>query len=491
MENQNEIRSERERLNDQMRIRQHKLEQIRALGMEPFGERFEQSHHAVFIQQNAPRLEAEGTAVRMAGRLVGLRDHGNTAYARFQDQTGNVQIYFRQNELTEREWKIFKLLDRGDIVGLLGTVFTEHTGEVMVRARSFEILSKALRPLPETWKGPCGKRYVDFIMNPERKEDFQKRALMLRTIRKWLADRDFLEVETPLLQPLHVSADAEAFETHLHALDIPLYLRAAPELYLKRLIVGGFGRVFEMNRNFRNKAMDDWHSPEFTALGIYEAHGDMGDAISHLKEICAACAEAVHGQPRFLCQGVLLDLSPSGWAQMTMAEAVKKYTGADFDKAGNLGEARKLADHLKAAYDTYDTFGQILARCFAAYVKDQLVQPTIITRHPVEVSPLARKCGDAPAFTDRFEAYIHGKEIACGFSELNDPAEQRMRFEMQLEGQAHGEACQMDEDFIRALEYGLPPTAGLGIGIDRLAMILLGKDSIRDVLLFPLVEMEE
>lgn len=485
-----------EKLNDQMQVRRKKLSEIRALGIEPFGQRFDWNYHVADIKKEAPLFEVNGTVARIAGRLMIIRNHGKTAFAVMRDCTGDIQIYFRRDTLNEMDWKLFNLLDIGDIVGISGTVFTTHTGEVTIRVSKLAILSKALRPLPEKWHGLTDKeqryrqRYVDLIVNPDVRNDFVKRAKMLQTIRTWLTERNFLEVETPMLQPLYGGANARPFITHLNALDMPLYLRIAPELYLKRLIVGGFERVFEMNKNFRNEGMDNRHNPEFTSIETYQAYGDIEDVIQQTKEICAACAKAIYGQTKFLYAGVFLDLTPSSWARMTMAEAVKKYTGEDFDQAKNLEEARTIADRLKVPYGKYDTFGKILAECFDAYVEDKLIQPTIITRYPIEVSPLAKKCKDDPNFTIRFEAYIYGRELANGFSELNDPDDQRKRFAMQLEERSHGddEAHQMDEDFIQSLEYGLPPTAGLGIGIDRLAMIMLGKTSIRDVMLFPLMK---
>lgn len=485
-----------EKLNDQMQVRRKKLSEIRALGIEPFGQRFDWNYHVADIKKEAPLFEVNGTVARIAGRLMIIRNHGKTAFAVMRDCTGDIQIYFRRDTLNEMDWKLFNLLDIGDIVGISGTVFTTHTGEVTIRVSKLAILSKALRPLPEKWHGLTDKeqryrqRYVDLIVNPDVRNDFVKRAKMLQTIRTWLTERNFLEVETPMLQPLYGGANARPFITHLNALNMPLYLRIAPELYLKRLIVGGFERVFEMNKNFRNEGMDNRHNPEFTSIETYQAYGDIEDVIQQTKEICAACAKAIYGQTKFLYAGVFLDLTPSSWARMTMAEAVKKYTGEDFDQAKNLEEARTIADRLKVPYGKYDTFGKILAECFDAYVEDKLIQPTIITRYPIEVSPLAKKCKDDPNFTIRFEAYIYGRELANGFSELNDPDDQRKRFAMQLEERSHGddEAHQMDEDFIQSLEYGLPPTAGLGIGIDRLAMIMLGKTSIRDVMLFPLMK---
>lgn len=483
-------------LNDQEIIRREKLDKIRELGLSPFGQRFEWDHHAADIRAKSAELEENQAPVRMAGRIMIIRGHGKAAFAVLRDKTGDIQIYFRKDAVTETEWKLFKLLDIGDIIGLEGDVFTTHTGEVTVRVLKFTILSKSLRPLPEKWHGLTDKeqryrqRYVDLIVNPEVRDTFVKRAKVLNTIRQWLTDRGFLEVETPMLQALYGGANARPFKTHLNALDMPLYLRIAPELYLKRLIVGGFERVFEMNRNFRNEGMDNRHNPEFTSLETYQAYGDLEDVIQQTEDLVAACAMAVNGSLELEYAGEKIDLSH--WDRMTMAEAVKKYTGEDFDACQDIKDARAIADRLNVEYGEYDGIGKILAECFDAYVEEHLIQPTIITRYPIEVSPLAKLCDDNPNFTARFEGYIYGRELANGFSELNDPIDQRKRFEMQLEERAHGddEAHQMDEDFIQALEYGLPPTGGLGIGIDRLVMIMTGETNIRDVLLFPLMKPE-
>lgn len=486
-----------EKLNDQMLIRREKLQKIQELGVSPFGQRFLWDHHAADIRANAEALEESQEHVRAAGRIMIIRGHGKAAFAVFRDKTGDIQLYFRKDELSENEWKLFKLLDIGDIVGLEGDVFKTHTGEVTIRVLSFTILSKALRPLPEKWHGLTDKeqryrqRYVDLIVNPDVRETFVKRAKVLNTIRQWLTERGFLEVETPMLQALYGGANARPFKTHLNALDMPLYLRIAPELYLKRLIVGGFERVFEMNRNFRNEGMDNRHNPEFTSLETYQAYGDLEDVIKQTEDLVAACAMAVFGTLKVPYGGETIDFTPP-WNRMTMAEAVKKYTGEDFDACETIQDARAIADRLNVEYGEFDGAGKILAECFDAYVEEHLIQPTIIARYPIEVSPLAKLCDDNPNFTARFEGYVYGRELANGFSELNDPLDQRKRFEMQLEELAHGddEAHQMDEDFINALEYGLPPTGGLGIGIDRLVMLMTGQTNIRDVLLFPLMKPE-
>ncbi len=487
-----------ENLNDQMLIRREKLQQIRDLGYAPFGQRFEWDHHAADIRNNAEALEASEEHVRIAGRIMIIRNHGKTAFCVLRDRTGDIQLYVRRDQVSETEWKLFKLLDIGDIIGLEGNVFTTHTGEVTVRVLTFTILSKSLRPLPEKWHGLTDKeqryrqRYVDLIVNPGVRETFEKRAKVINTVRQWLTERGFLEVETPMLQALYGGANARPFTTHLNALDMPLYLRIAPELYLKRLIVGGFERVFEMNRNFRNEGMDNRHNPEFTSLETYQAYGDLEDVIKETEDIVAACAEKVCGGLKITYGGEEIDLTPP-WNRMTMAEAVKKYTGEDFDACETIQDARAIADRLNVEYTEFDGAGKILAECFDAYVEEHLIQPTIITRYPIEVSPLAKLCDDNDKFTARFEGYIFGRELANGFSELNDPIDQRKRFELQLEERKHGddEAHQMDEDFIQALEYGLPPTGGLGIGIDRLVMIMTGETNIRDVLLFPLMKPEK
>lgn len=485
------------KLNDQMIIRREKLDKIRALGVEPYGQKFEWDHHAADIRKEAEQLEKDETHVRIAGRIMIRRGQGKTAFCVLRDQTGDIQVYFKRDELPENEWALFKLVDIGDILGIEGTVFTTHTGELTVRVLHFTMLSKSLRPLPEKWHGLTDKeqryrqRYLDLIMNPEVRETFVKRAAMMSAIRKWYTDHGFLEVETPVLQPLYGGANAKPFTTHFNALDMTMYLRIAPELYLKRLLVGGYERIFEITRNFRNEGMDTRHNPEFTAIETYQAYGDIEDVINQTEQIVAACAMASYGSMKFTYENTEIDVTPP-WPRLTMAEAVKKYTGEDFDACQTIEDARAIADKLHVEYGEYDGFGKILSECFDAYVEEHLIQPVHITKHPIEVSPLSKLDPKDPRYTIRFESYIYGRELANGFSELNDPIDQRKRFELQVEERKHGddEAHPIDEDFLTALEYGMPPTGGLGIGLDRLFMLMTNSASIRDVLLFPAMKPE-
>lgn len=485
------------KLNDQMIIRREKLDKIRALGVEPYGQKFEWDHHAADIRKEAEQLEKDETHVRIAGRIMIRRGQGKTAFCVLRDQTGDIQVYFKRDELPENEWALFKLVDIGDILGIEGTVFTTHTGELTVRVLHFTMLSKSLRSLPEKWHGLTDKeqryrqRYLDLIMNPEVRETFVKRAAMMSAIRKWYTDHGFLEVETPVLQPLYGGANAKPFTTHFNALDMTMYLRIAPELYLKRLLVGGYERIFEITRNFRNEGMDTRHNPEFTAIETYQAYGDIEDVINQTEQIVAACAMASYGSMKFTYEDTEIDVTPP-WPRLTMAEAVKKYTGEDFDACQTIEDARAIADKLHVEYGEYDGFGKILSECFDAYVEEHLIQPVHITKHPIEVSPLSKLDPKDPRYTIRFESYIYGRELANGFSELNDPIDQRKRFELQVEERKHGddEAHPIDEDFLTALEYGMPPTGGLGIGLDRLFMLMTNSASIRDVLLFPAMKPE-
>lgn len=485
------------KLNDQMIIRREKLDKIRALGVEPYGQKFEWDHHAADIRKEAEQLEKDEAHVRIAGRIMIRRGQGKTAFCVLRDQTGDIQVYFKRDELPENEWALFKLVDIGDILGIEGTVFTTHTGELTVRVLHFTMLSKSLRPLPEKWHGLTDKeqryrqRYLDLIMNPEVRETFVKRAAMMSAIRKWYTDHGFLEVETPVLQPLYGGANAKPFTTHFNALDMTMYLRIAPELYLKRLLVGGYERIFEITRNFRNEGMDTRHNPEFTAIETYQAYGDIEDVINQTEQIVAACAMASYGSMKFTYEDTEIDVTPP-WPRLTMAEAVKKYTGEDFDACQTIEDARAIADKLHVEYGEYDGFGKILSECFDAYVEEHLIQPVHITKHPIEVSPLSKLDPKDPRYTIRFESYIYGRELANGFSELNDPIDQRKRFELQVEERKHGddEAHPIDEDFLTALEYGMPPTGGLGIGLDRLFMLMTNSASIRDVLLFPAMKPE-
>ena len=480
-----------------MLIRRGKLEKIAELGFEPYGGRFDWTHHTNDILADAEALEKSEEHVKLAGRIMIIRGHGKTAFCKLRDEKGDIQLYFRKDALDEKEWSLFKLVDMGDILGVEGTVFTTHTGEVTVRVLSFTMLSKSLRPLPEKWHGLTDveqryrQRYLDLISNPEVRTTFIKRANMLQAIRNWYTSHGFLEVETPVLQPLYGGANARPFITHFNALDMTMYMRIAPELYLKRLLVGGYERIFEITRNFRNEGMDTRHNPEFTAIETYQAYGDIEDVIDQTEQIVMACAMASYGTTKFTYEGTEIDVK-APWPRLTMAEAVKKYTGEDFDACKTVEEARAICDKLHVEYGEFDGFGKLLSAAFDEYVEKNLIQPVHITRHPIEVSPLSKLDLEDPRYTIRFESYIYGRELANGFSELNDPLDQRARFEMQAQERANGddEAHPVDEDFLTALEYGMPPTGGLGIGLDRLFMLMTNSSSIRDILLFPAMKPE-
>jgi lysyl-tRNA synthetase class 2 len=497
-ENQAEPVVAEEPLNDQMQVRRDKMKSFMDAGVYPFGQKYDWDHHAQELKDNAAALEESEQVVRVAGRLMAMRRHGKTAFCVLRDLSGEIQLYFRKDVLGEESYELFKLLDIGDIVGVEGNIFTTHTGETTIRVLAWTLLSKSLRPLPEKWHGLTDtetryrQRYLDLIVNPEVKEVFIKRTRIMQGIRKFLDERNFLEVETPMLQTVAGGAAARPFKTHHNALDLDIYLRIATELHLKRLVVGGLERVYEMNRVFRNEGIDTRHNPEFTTVELYQAYGDLEDVISITEEMSAELAQMLYGTMKITYQGEELDLTPP-WNRMTMIEAVAKYTGEDFSKVTTVEEARAIADKLHVEYTEHWGIGKIINGCFEDYVEEKLMQPTIITGHPFEISPLAKQDRDNPLLTYRFEAFAYGRELANGFSELNDPIDQRNRFIQQMEERALGddEAHQMDEDFVRALEYGLPPTGGLGIGIDRLVMLLTDSASIRDVLLFPLTRPEQ
>ena len=491
-----EIKNLQEELNDQMQIRRDKLAEYEADGIYPFGQRFVVKDNAKEIKDDF-FLKYDGQPVVIAGRLMTIRSHGKTAFANIRDKSGDIQVYFRKDVLGEDAYKYVKMLDIGDIIGVEGHVFKTHTGEVTIKVNKLTLLSKSLRPLPEKWHGlkdtelRYRQRYVDLIVNPEVRDTFVKRSQIVAKIREYMMRDGFMEVETPMMHAIPGGAAARPFITHHNALDIDIYMRIAPELYLKRLIVGGMDRVFEMNRCFRNEGIDNRHNPEFTTIESYQAYGDVEDAIRLTENLVSYCAQEVLGTQEITYQGTEINLTPP-WNRITMAEGVKKYTGEDFDAVTTVEEARAIADRLNVEYTENDGIGKILNLCFEDYVEENLIQPTIVYGHPKEISPLAKASRENPLATERFEAFIYGRELANGFSELNDPIDQKQRFLDQLKEREAGddEAHRMDEDFVTALEYGLPPTAGLGVGIDRLVMFLTDSASIRDVLLFPLMKPE-
>lgn len=479
-------------INEQMQVRIDKMHKIEEHGWKPFGYRFLYTHRAADIAAQFDELSEKETEVKMAGRIMAIRGHGKTCFMDMQDKTGRIQVYVRKDVIGEENYALIKLMDIGDTVGITGTAFRTHMGELSIKASSVEMLSKSLRPLPEKWHGlkdvetRYRQRYVDLIVNPEVRDTFVKRSQIIRSVREVLDSHDFLEVETPILNTIAGGAAARPFISYHNALDMQVYMRIAPELYLKRLIVGGMDRVYEMGRVFRNEGIDNRHNPEFTSVEIYQAFADYRDMMDLTEEVVVKTAEKVLGTTTINYEGTTIELA-SPWKRMSMIEAVKEYSGKDFTNVTDLEEARAIAKELNVAVEPSFGIGKIINACFEEYVEDKLIQPTFITGHPKEISPLAKSNPENPEITDRFEAYIYGREICNGFTELNDPIDQKERFLKQVEERANGdeEANMMDEDFVNALEYGLPPTGGLGIGIDRLVMFLTNSSTIRDVLFFP------
>lgn len=486
-----EALSEKE-INEQMQVRINKMHQIEENGWKPFGHKYVVTHHAQDIADQFEELNANETIVQMAGRIMAIRGHGKTCFMDMLDKSGRIQLYVRKDAVGEEKYALIKLLDIGDIIGIRGTAFRTHMGELSIKAVDIEILAKSLRPLPEKWHGlkdvdtRYRQRYVDLIVNPDVRRTFVLRSKIIKSIREILDNRDFLEVETPIMNSIAGGAAARPFITYHNALDMQLYLRIAPELYLKRLIVGGMDRVYELGRVFRNEGIDIKHNPEFTSVEIYQAYADYTDMMGLTEVIVSQTAQKVLGTMKITYEGQEIDLTPP-WPRMSMIEAVAKYTGQNFEGVTDVEAARKMADAINVEYEPTFGVGKIINACFDEYVEDKMIQPVFITGHPKEVSPLAKSNPDNPEITDRFEGYIYGREICNGFSELNDPIDQYERFLKQVEDRNAGdeEANMMDEDFVNALEHGLPPTGGLGIGVDRLVMFLTDSSSIRDVLLFP------
>ncbi len=479
-------------VNEQMQVRIDKMHKIEEHGWKPFGHRYLWTHRAADINAQFEELSANETQVKMAGRVMAIRGHGKTCFMDMQDKTGRIQVYVRKDVIGEENYALIKLMDIGDTVGVTGTAFRTHMGELSIKADAIEMLSKSLRPLPEKWHGlkdvetRYRQRYVDLIVNPEVRDTFVKRSQIIKSVREVLDSHDFLEVETPILNTIAGGAAARPFISYHNALDMQVYMRIAPELYLKRLIVGGMDRVYEMGRVFRNEGLDNRHNPEFTSVEIYQAFADYRDMMDLTEEVVVKTAEKVLGTTSIVYEGTPIELG-SPWKRMSMIEAVKEYSGKDFTNVTDLEEARAIAKELNVAVEPTFGIGKIINACFEEYVEDKLIQPTFITGHPKEISPLAKSNPENPEITDRFEAYIYGREICNGFTELNDPIDQKERFLKQVEERANGdeEANMMDEDFVNALEFGLPPTGGLGIGIDRLVMFLTNSSTIRDVLFFP------
>ena len=490
--NQNTAAVEQD-LSEILQVRRDKLAALRAEGRDPFQEtKFDVTHHAQDIKDNFDALE--GSEVRIAGRLMSKRGMGKVSFCDLQDKSGRIQLYARKDEMDEEEYDRFKKYDIGDIVGVDGEVFRTQRGEMSVRAKTITLLSKSLRPLPEKYHGLTDKearyrqRYVDLIINPESKRNFEIRSKFVAYLRRYLDSLGFMEVETPVLSPIAGGANARPFITHHNTLDIDMYMRIATELHLKRLIVGGMERVYEVGRIFRNEGMDTKHNPEFTTCELYQAFTNLDGMMDILEGILSGAAKEILGTYQLQWLGQDIDLTPS-WKRLTMAEAVKNVTGADFMAIeGDAEAAVELAKSVGVDMDGVDkTWGNALYETFDQKVEETLIQPTFITMYPVEVSPLAKRSPSDPHLTERYEMFVCGCEMGNAFTELNDPMDQYERFKAQAEKRANGddEADMMDEDYVMALEYGLPPTGGLGFGIDRCAMMLCGTDSIRDVILFP------
>ena len=475
-----------------MQVRREKLDRLRAEGKDPFQiTKFNRTHTTKQIIDNYDELE--GKDVTIAGRLMAKRIMGKASFCHIQDGEGKIQSYVSINDLGEESYKQFKEDDIGDIIGITGFVFKTRTGEISIHAKEVTLLTKSLKPLPEKFHGlkdtdlRYRQRYVDLIVNPEVRDTFIKRSIIIKELRNILDEKGYLEVETPILNNLITGDAARPFETHHNTLDIDMYLRIAPELNLKRLIVGGFDKVYEVCKNFRNEGMDIKHNPEFTNVELYAAYEDYNDMMDITEEIITRLCMKVNGTLQINYQGLDLDLS-TPWKRISMIDAIKEVTGIDFNEVKTDEEARKLADEKGVELEEGKTTrGHIINEFFETFVEETLIQPTFIMDYPVEVSPLTKRKKENPSLTERFEVFIGGREYGNAYSELNDPIDQYERLKKQAEARANGdeEAGMMDEDFVNALEIGLPPTGGLGIGLDRLIMLLTNSASIRDILLFP------
>ena len=483
-----------EESNDLMRQRKEKVNEIREAGINPYPHQYKPTHSTSLIHKQFEEADAtpdEKNKVTIAGRIMTKRDHGKSSFAHLQDSEGQIQIYIRRDNVGQDSYQIYRKFDVGDIIGVSGVVFRTRTGELTILADTVELLSKSIRPLPEKWHGLQDKqtryrqRYADLIMNPEVKDVFIKRTHIIQTIRDMLNQDRFIEVETPVLQPIYGGASARPFTTYHNTLDQPLYLRIANELYLKRLIVGGFDRVYEFSRDFRNEGMDRDHNPEFTMLELYQAYADYQEIMELTENLVAQTVEKLHGTTTIQYQEQELDFTPP-WNRITMVESIKQHSEFDPD---SLSDDELYTKSVNAGIELVgdESKGEIIAVLFDTFVEDKLIQPTFIYDYPIEVSPFAKKKPENPDYVERFEFFIAGMEVGNAFSELNDPIDQRQRFLEQASNLEKGdeEAFMVDEDYLRALEYGMPPTGGLGIGIDRLTMLLTDQYSIRDVILFP------
>ncbi|MFA6829161.1 MAG: lysine--tRNA ligase [Bacilli bacterium] len=485
-----------QQLNDQEQHRREKLEQYKALGVDPFGQKYEVSAKAADLKKDFDYLQAEevkeDASVTIAGRIVLLRKMGKASFFTLQDRTGKIQIYIRQDVVGEENYALFKMADLGDICGIEGLMMKTKTGEVTIRATRYTHLVKALRPLPDKFHGLSDpedrrrKRYVDLIVNEDSRYVAMMRPRIVRGIQQFFDEKGFVEFETSILQPILGGANAKPFVTHFNALDQDFYLRIATELSLKKLLVGGMERVYEMGRMFRNEGIDTTHNPEFTTLEAYMAYGDLGDMEEMTEELYRYLATSIVGKTTLTWLGNEIDLAKP-FRKATMTELIKENCGVDFYEVKTLEEALELAKKYNVPVEKHYAWGHVLNAFFEKYVEEKLIQPTFVLQHPVDISPLAKKDPSDSRFTQRFELYISTKEMCNAFTELNDPIDQRARFEEQVEEKKNGneEACEVDTDFCEALEYGMPPAGGIGYGIDRTVMMLLERDSIRDVLIFP------
>ena len=483
-----------EESNDLMRQRKEKVNEIREAGINPYPHQYTPTHSTSLIHkefEDADDTPDEKNKVTIAGRIMTKRDHGKSSFAHLQDSEGQIQIYIRRDNLGQDAYQIYRKVDVGDIIGVSGVVFRTRTGELTILANTVELLSKSIRPLPEKWHGLQDKqtryrqRYADLIMNPEVKDVFIKRTQIIQAIRDMLNEDHFIEVETPVLQPIYGGASARPFTTYHNTLDQPLYLRIANELYLKRLIVGGFDRVYEFSRDFRNEGMDRDHNPEFTMLELYQAYADYQEIMELTENLIAQTVEKLHGTTKIQYQEQELDFTPP-WNRITMVESIQQHSQFDPDALSD-DELYTKAVEVGIELEGDESKGEIIAELFDTFVEDKLIQPTFVYDYPIEISPFAKKIPENPEYVERFEFFISGMEVGNAFSELNDPIDQRQRFLEQASNLEKGdeEAFMVDEDYLRALEYGMPPTGGLGIGIDRLTMLLTDQYSIRDVILFP------
>lgn len=476
--------------------RVEKLKSLQAEGKDPFEiVKYDRTHTSKEVKENFEELE--GKNVKVAGRLMLKRVHGKAGFSDIHDRYGKIQIYIRIDDVGEEKLKFFKTLDIGDILGVEGRVFKTKTEEISIHVTDFTLLTKSIRPLPEKWHGlkdpdlRYRQRYVDLIMNQDVRDTFFKRTKIISAIRRFLDSRDFIEVETPILAPIASGAAARPFKTHSNSLDIDLHLRIATELYLKRLIVGGFERVYDMGKNFRNEGIDIRHNPEFTMIELYQAYTDYHGMMELCENLVAYCCMEVNGTTKVDYQGTEIDFAPP-WNRITMKDAVKKYAEVDFNEISSDEQAREIAKKLHLEKDLKKELkdcskADILNAAFEGYVEEHLIQPTFIMDYPVEISPLTKKKKGEPGITERFEAFVYAREISNAYSELNDPIDQKERFLQQLKERELGddEAYEIDDDFINAIEIGMPPTGGIGIGIDRIIMFLTNAYSIRDVILFP------